>query len=339
MQRMWSTYLDPSGLSNGRGSPSPQPQPVHGSQSNALQIVVDQLTFAIYSVRSQFHSLYARRHEQQQRCAPRAPNVPFASRASSFRSMSPKNDTPLISDGKGMPTSLSVNYLPSKFSNTMLAGGVKRRKGKNAGMMLPKRGGGREAFRSNEARMPGDGDDDYDGVTFGARDGGKTKPRLRWNRFKWILFISNIVFSAYSLVGLIACLLIWFDVWTHADIIRVGNRPELIISTVAASLAVFTSLIGWSGILLKTAPSSPGMRSYFGFVLHSSSPPDTSPTSANQLGCCGYFNPFVEATVSQTCYARSTLPGCKKPYLDFERLILERWYTVVFSVVPGQLAA
>lgn len=64
--------------------------------------------------------------------------------------------------------------------------------------MLPKRGGGREAFKSGEARMPGEQDDDYDGINsgwFGGKDGGRTKPRMRWNRFKWILFISNIVVS------------------------------------------------------------------------------------------------------------------------------------------------
>jgi hypothetical protein len=54
----------------------------------------------------------------------------------------------------------------------------------------------------------------------------------------------------------------------------------------------------------------------------------------NQLGCCGYFSPFVEATVSQTCYARTILPGCKKAFLDFEELILTRWYTVAFAIVP-----
>ncbi|RDX44250.1 hypothetical protein OH76DRAFT_1359835 [Lentinus brumalis] len=178
------------------------------------------------------------------------PNIPYGSRASSFRSMSPKNDTPLM-DSKGMPTSLSVNYLPSKFSSHVLTGGMKRRKGKGAdGIPIPKRGGGREAFRANESRMPGDGDDDYDGVNFG-QGGGARKGRLRWNRFKWVLFLSNLVFSIYSLAGLIACLLIHFNVWTHADIIRVGNKTELIISTVAAGLAVLTSLIGWSGILLN----------------------------------------------------------------------------------------
>ncbi|KAJ7767320.1 hypothetical protein B0H16DRAFT_1521762, partial [Mycena metata] len=34
-------------------------------------------------------------------------------------------------------------------------------------------------------------------------------------------------------------------------------------------------------------------------------------TIQSVLGCCGYFSPFVEATVSATCYSRSILPGCK----------------------------
>ena len=57
------------------------------------------------------------------------------------------------------------------------------------------RGGGRDAFKANESRMPGDGDDDYDGVDF--EKSGRKGGRLRWNRFKWILFVSNLVVSAH----------------------------------------------------------------------------------------------------------------------------------------------
>ncbi|KAI0779041.1 hypothetical protein BD413DRAFT_124799 [Trametes elegans] len=293
------------------------------------------------------------------------PNVPFGSRTNTSRSTSSKNELPHTPDSKSdIPTSLSVNYLPSKFSNHVLANGMKRRKGKgNDDLPIPKRGGGREAFRANESRMPGDGDDDYDGVTFGGREGGR-KGRLRWNRFKWVLFVANTVFSIYSLTGLIACLLIWFNVWTHADIIRVGNRPELIVSTIAASLGVLTSLIGWSGILLNNRAFlavysfllwicfallvTPGYITYKKRTFNLEGKINSQWSRdlgldgrlriQNQLHCCGYFSPFIEATVSQTCYARSVLPGCKGPYIVFERQILERWYTVVFSVVPVQLA-
>ena len=102
---------------------------------------------------------------------------PHAPYASSFRSMSPKTDTPLM-DSK-LPSSLSVNYIPSKFSSLR---GIKRRKGGKGGdIPIPKRGGGREAFRANESRMSGDGDHGYDGVTFA--QGGR-KGRLHWSRFK-----------------------------------------------------------------------------------------------------------------------------------------------------------
>lgn len=58
----------------------------------------------------------------------------------------------------------------------------------------------------------------------------------------------------------------------------------------------------------------------------------------NKLSCCGYFSPFIEATVSQTCYARSLLQGCKSPVMNFEKMVLSRWYTVAFALVPVQLA-
>lgn len=57
-----------------------------------------------------------------------------------------------------------------------------------------------------------------------------------------------------------------------------------------------------------------------------------------QLRCCGYFSPFVEATVSNLCYARSNLPGCKARYLRYERNLLKDWYIASFVLVPVQLA-
>lgn len=86
-----------------------------------------------------------------------------------------------ISLGSTTNLSLSVNYLPSKFS------GFRNRKGMSYGdeLNLPKLGGGLPAFKANEARMP------------------QGKGRLRWNKFKWILFVTNSLvcfFLVYSLV-------------------------------------------------------------------------------------------------------------------------------------------
>ena len=59
----------------------------------------------------------------------------------------------------------------------------------------------------------------------------------------------------------------------------------------------------------------------------------------NQLNCCGYFSPFVEATVSQTCYARSLLPGCKGPYIRFEKLVLAHPPICKSNAVAGSLSS
>ncbi|KAH8109513.1 hypothetical protein DFH11DRAFT_1861250 [Phellopilus nigrolimitatus] len=259
--------------------------------------------------------------------------------------------------------SLSVNFLPSKFSGP-LSPGLYKRKGKDGkgGANVPKQGGGREAFRSGEARMPGEHDDDYDGVDVTR---SAWKPKLRWNRFKWILFMTNFVVMVYSLVALIFCLLTWFNVWKHADIVRVGNRTELVLSTLASVVGIITSLVGWGGILLNNRSflavytlmlwgmfalvCAPGYITYKQRTFNLEGKVNAQWSRVlgidgrlriqNQLGCCGYYSPFVEATASQTCYARSILPGCKSPYLKFERNALERWYSVAFGIVPFQILA
>lgn len=105
--------------------------------------------------------------------------------------------------------SLSVNYLPSKFSTGMLAGGgseARRRPAArdSAGLGVPKMGGGVDVFKSGEARMGGEGDGDDDDASAknwfvrGRREHTSSygfNKKLRWNKFKWILFISNTIVS------------------------------------------------------------------------------------------------------------------------------------------------
>jgi hypothetical protein len=89
--------------------------------------------------------------------------------------------------------SLSVNYLPTKFSSGLLSTTPRRRKPGKANAdhpMMPKRGGGKETFESGGARMPAEGDEDYDGITgrwFGGKEGGHTRPRMHWNKFKCLI--------------------------------------------------------------------------------------------------------------------------------------------------------
>ncbi|KAF8632289.1 hypothetical protein AX17_004883 [Amanita inopinata Kibby_2008] len=280
------------------------------------------------------------------------PSTPFSPSSPLSRSSSPTS------------TSLMVNYLPSKFSNTVLLSATgnspRRRRRKTGDPAIPKMGGGVEAFKPGEARMPDKDDNDYDGLMAGIGNG---KKRLRWNRFKWILFITNTMFTAYSTAALIVCLLTWFNVFTHSDIVRISNRTELIISTLAGSLGLITAMIGWAGILLNNRSFLavytfslwsvfallvlPGYLTYRRRTFNLEGKVNAQWSRAlggagrlviqNDLNCCGYFSPYMEATVSQTCYSRSVLPGCKKPYLDYERWVLQRWFTCAFLLVPAHI--
>lgn len=121
-------------------------------------------------------------------------NTPASNRSSltSLSAGSQKGDDKIT-------TSLSVNYLPSKFSRPHSPGLHPRRTASNQKLNGKNaiRGGGIAAFRTGENRMPGANDDDYDGVQVSGWGtmGGKGH-RLRWNRFKWILFCMNCFVSA-----------------------------------------------------------------------------------------------------------------------------------------------
>ncbi|KAJ7732409.1 hypothetical protein B0H16DRAFT_1328744 [Mycena metata] len=272
--------------------------------------------------------------------------------------------SPMYATRAGSPApsshSLTVNYLPSKFSNSL----VSRRRGKDAkGMqgMMP-RGGGVDAFRSNASRMPGKGDEDYDGVDVSS--GGRLGGKARWTRFKVILFVANIVLSCYSLCALVFSLLTYFHTLKNARILLVANTSELALSTLAAAFALFVSLIGYPGILLNNRPFLavytfllwiafgllvvPGYITYKRRTLNLEAKVNQQwsqelgaagrLTIQSVLGCCGYFSPFVEATVSATCYSRSILPGCKQQFLEFQEKALTRWYIVSFGLVPVHIA-
>ncbi|SRR5258708_7414669 len=136
------------------------------------------------------------------------------------------------------------------------------------------------------------------------------------------------------------------------------------VSLAAACAGVFTSLLGWAGIFLNNRAFlagytfflwvcfallvSPGYVSYrtrtfnlegkINSLWSRELDPGDRLRIQDKLGCCGYFSPFLEATVSPLCYSRSMLPGCKGPLWTFEKSILKRWYTIAFSLVPLQLA-
>ena len=57
----------------------------------------------------------------------------------------------------------------------------------------------------------------------------------------------------------------------------------------------------------------------------------------DSLSCCGFYDAAHEAVVTQRCYPRTPLPGCKGSLLRFERNNLTTLWTLAFSFLPLHL--
>ncbi|KAF7292567.1 hypothetical protein MIND_01154000 [Mycena indigotica] len=256
--------------------------------------------------------------------------------------------------------SLSINYVPNKFSDVLISGARRRRRGPNREGRIKEpvmaRGGGVDAFRRGEARVADDRDDLR--PPEGRRGWlDRSDPESRWTRFKWVLFVFNAVYTLLAMGALLVCILVWLDIFDRADVLRVANHTPLVFSTLAAAVALLTSVFGWAGVMLNNRSFLaiynvllwlsfalllvPGYLTYkfsalnlegkLNFQWSESFDITARRRVQNALHCCGYFSPFVEASISSTCYARSLLPGCKAPYFRFERHALRSWYIAVFT--------
>ncbi|WVW82464.1 hypothetical protein I302_104474 [Kwoniella bestiolae CBS 10118] len=126
----------------------------------------------------------------------------------------------------------------------------------------------------------------------------------RWTGYKWVLLLSVMTVFAYGVAGLTWALLILGRVLSMC---LVGYT-----SYKRGSLQLERKLNqSWSQFL------DDGERL----------------TIQNSLKCCGYYNPLHDATYSKRCYPRTTLPGCKSKWIQFERQNLHDFATAAFSVL------
>jgi len=113
-----------------------------------------------------------------------SPLTPYTATVGSANSYLPKSALYSVDNSDaGSQVSLGINYLPKKFSSSILSGGPGRSgKGKHVAQgssdrLVPKWGGGVDAF----------GTDKDVGVY------SKGKRKSRWNKFKWTLFVTNML--------------------------------------------------------------------------------------------------------------------------------------------------
>ncbi|KAJ7732308.1 hypothetical protein B0H16DRAFT_1468658 [Mycena metata] len=141
-------------------------------------------------------------------------------------------------------------------------------------------------------------------------------------------------------------LLTYIHTLKRARILLIANTPGLALNTLAATFALFVSEIavytafgllvvsGYITYKRRTLNLEAKINRQWSQELGATG----RLTIQSVLGCCGYFSPFVEATVSATCYSRSILPGCKQQFLEVQEKALTRWYIVSFGLAPVHIA-
>jgi hypothetical protein len=138
----------------------------------------------------------------------------------------------------------------------------------------------------------------------------------------------------------------------------VADNDVLILITLAASIMVFTALVGVSGVFLNSRPILavytlllwPAFMSLVavGYVsyrratfsldhkLNQSWSQYYTPLGRlliqNSLRCCGFYSPLHEGTPSKRCYPRTPLPGCKGKLYRFEHENLGMVWSAAFTL-------
>lgn len=155
----------------------------------------------------------------------------------------------------------------------------------------------------------------------------------------------------------------WFKTWLTADAFIVTDGDLLILMTLAASILVFTAMVGLSGAILNSRPILAvyslllwpafismlvvGYLSYkrYTFALDQKLSLAWSQyytqlgrlVIQNSLDCCGYYSAAHDATPSSKCYIRTMLPGCKGKLYRMERANLGSMWSATFALVPLHL--
>lgn len=188
--------------------------------------------------------------------------------------------------------------------------------------------------------------------------GLRTSSLQRWTTFKWCLLFSVCTVFAYGVAGLACAILTWFRTWAQADVMYVADNDILILITLAASIMVFTALVGISGVFLNSRPILatytlllwPAFLSLVvvGYIsykratfaldhkLNLSWSQYYTPLGRlliqNSLRCCGFYSPLHEGMPSKRCYPRTPLPGCKGKLYRFEHENLGMIWSVAFTL-------
>lgn len=185
----------------------------------------------------------------------------------------------------------------------------------------------------------------------------------RWTVHKWVLVLSICTVLTYGLVAMMFSLRTWFKTWLHADAFIITDGDLLILMTLAASIMVFTAMVGFTGAILNSRPilavyclllwpafTSMLVVGYISYKRYAFALDQKLSLAWSQyytdlgrlviqesLNCCGYYSPAHDAVPSTKCYIRTLLPGCKSKLFRMERENLASMWGATFALVPLHL--
>ncbi|KAI7852990.1 hypothetical protein BDC45DRAFT_512014 [Circinella umbellata] len=186
------------------------------------------------------------------------------------------------------------------------------------------------------------------------------KKRQIWTARKWWILFANAILFCYGLGILLLALLTFFKLYQRADVVIVGERMILNLITATGVICLFTSILGFTGIMLNNRAvltfynlflwACFGMIAAIGYVAYRKSKWNIEGKLSYQwhydltsdgrariqanLHCCGYkqFTDFHER--SNKCFPRTLLPGCRFKYQEFTKEALKITWIVAFSLLP-----
>ncbi|KAI7884791.1 tetraspanin Tsp2 [Lichtheimia hyalospora FSU 10163] len=189
------------------------------------------------------------------------------------------------------------------------------------------------------------------------------KKRQIWTKRKWWILFSNTLLFCYGLAILLYALLTFFKFYLRADVVIVGERMILNVITATGVICLFSSLLGFVGIMLNHRGILTiynlfmwvcfGMITAIGYIAyrkakwniegklsyqwHYDLTTDGRARIQANLHCCGYksFTDFHER--SNKCFPRTLLPGCKFKYQNFTKDFLKYTWITAFSLLPLHL--
>ncbi|KAK9760357.1 hypothetical protein K7432_015703 [Basidiobolus ranarum] len=183
-----------------------------------------------------------------------------------------------------------------------------------------------------------------------------------WSKAKWALLGGYTMLFVIAICALVGSLLTWFKAYLRAEVIVIGSKNILVITTVTSLLTICNCLVAYYGILannrkilticalllwpLFAMTASIGYLAYrrtlwnlraklgsqwrsFGY--------NEKLAIQNNLHCCGFQGPLDRPAVSNKCYIRSLLPGCLGKSYRFNHLALKITYIVSFAILVPHL--